>query len=297
MRALFAAGHTVAEVAREVGVDYAFAYDVAKRAGFADTAARRRGVSRGSATRSENVAAPSTKSASWPAVDFDTSTTIVIERMDGGPRLVIEDAELILWEMIRQDAGARAFDARAGQGDPNLIQAEDIRAINQMRARSSPVAWEPVTGPASWLAALDPQQALFEIDDAEWSDRWAYLIEAALTAAAGPKRGIARVTKILHLKRPRLVPVLDSLVVQQMGGRNRSAIEMVDHLRKVGAKNRNGLGTIADALEKLDVHRTQVRILDVLLWASHPASSLVPSLGRWERHLRRGGDRARESPS
>lgn len=43
MRALFAEGKTVVDVASIVEVDYAFAYDVAKRAGYVTTAARRRG--------------------------------------------------------------------------------------------------------------------------------------------------------------------------------------------------------------------------------------------------------------
>jgi len=42
MRALFVEGKTVTEVARTVGVGYPFAYGVAKRAGFAGTAANRR---------------------------------------------------------------------------------------------------------------------------------------------------------------------------------------------------------------------------------------------------------------
>ena len=42
MRALFAAGMSIREVAKTVGVRYSFAYGVAKRAGFADTAATRR---------------------------------------------------------------------------------------------------------------------------------------------------------------------------------------------------------------------------------------------------------------
>lgn len=44
-RALFAEGKTVAEVTRLVpGMGYAFAYGIAKRAGFAETAANRRSV-------------------------------------------------------------------------------------------------------------------------------------------------------------------------------------------------------------------------------------------------------------
>jgi hypothetical protein len=43
MRALFSDGKSVAEVSRSMGVDYAFAYGVAQRAGYVGTAARRRG--------------------------------------------------------------------------------------------------------------------------------------------------------------------------------------------------------------------------------------------------------------
>ena len=42
MRILFDAGYSVADAARVIGVDYAFAYGVAKRAGQAETAAKRR---------------------------------------------------------------------------------------------------------------------------------------------------------------------------------------------------------------------------------------------------------------
>lgn len=41
-RELFAAGKSVADTAREIGIGYAFAYGIAKRAGVAETAANRR---------------------------------------------------------------------------------------------------------------------------------------------------------------------------------------------------------------------------------------------------------------
>lgn len=41
-RAGFAAGKSVSTVAAEIGIGYAFAYGIAKRAGYADTAANRR---------------------------------------------------------------------------------------------------------------------------------------------------------------------------------------------------------------------------------------------------------------
>lgn len=38
------------------------------------------------------------------------------------------------------------------------------------------------------------------------------------TAMKGPRRDVAVITKMLHLKRPSLVPVLGSLVIEQLGG-------------------------------------------------------------------------------
>lgn len=44
MRALFAGGQSVAQVAKDLNVTYGFAFGVAKRAGYAETAANRRAV-------------------------------------------------------------------------------------------------------------------------------------------------------------------------------------------------------------------------------------------------------------
>lgn len=46
MRTLFTEGKSIVEVAATVGVGYAFAYGVAKSAGFAETAATRKSVKR-----------------------------------------------------------------------------------------------------------------------------------------------------------------------------------------------------------------------------------------------------------
>lgn len=216
-------------------------------------------------------------------------TTVIIERMDGGPRLVIEQPEQIVWAFVRNDAGGRQFDARAGQGDPNRIETADILAINQMRSRSASARWEelmPVGTSLPWLEALDQRQHLFDLDERAWiEDGWASRIGLALDSAMGPHRGFARATKMLHLKRPRLLPLIDSLVLDQLGAVGAPAIQIVAHLRREGAKNRVALGVASASLEKVNAYRTPVRILDVLLWASHPAARLGIGLATWERRM------------
>ena len=123
----------------------------------------------------------------------------MVERMDGGPRLVIEDAKAIVETFLRLDAGAKLFDARAGRGDADRIENADIAAINQMRARSRYSAWQdlmPTTGPLHVLAALDAETGLFDIDDRSWqTDGWKDRISRLLETAIGPYRRLAVATK------------------------------------------------------------------------------------------------------
>jgi hypothetical protein len=57
----------------------------------------------------------------------------------------------------------------------------------------------------------------------------------AFEAIRAPYRTQAVATKVLHLKRWRLVPVLDSLVAQQLGASaSTPTITLVEHLRAHG---------------------------------------------------------------
>jgi hypothetical protein len=223
---------------------------------------------------------------------------ISIERMDGGPRLVIEEPGVLALEFFSTDAssvGPEAYDQRAGRGEPNRITTADIRAINQtMRARSPHSAWEPLTTAVDdlpWLAAIGPDWDLIGTSDEAWqaaggADRLA----AAIEASVGPYRRLSVATKVLHLKRPRLFPVLDSLVVDLIGGLAyvpRPA-RLLLHLRQQGRANLATLTAIKAELAAQDqpLERSLVRILDALLWSSHPTAGIAATLGDWEHRVR-----------
>jgi hypothetical protein len=223
---------------------------------------------------------------------------VVIDRMDRGPRLVIEDPAALALDFFSQDAssvGADAYDARAGRGARDRITTDDVRAINQtMRARSPHSAWEMLTTaaePLVWLAAIDPEWDLIAMDDGEWAAAGgADLLAAAIEASVGPYRQLSVASKVLHLKRPRLFPVLDSLVVEQVGGMAyvKQPARLLLHLR---AQGRNNLTALRSVQQELAAHqppytRTLVRVLDALLWATHPTAGLASMLGRWEHVLR-----------
>ena len=62
--------------------------------------------------------------------------------------------------------------------------------------------------------------------------------------------------------------------------------DTLDHLRIVGRANVAALNLIAANLHDVGFARSRVRILDSLLWMSHPATSLARSLPDWEHVIR-----------
>jgi hypothetical protein len=104
-----------------------------------------------------------------------------------------------------------------------------------------------------------------------------------------PGIGLAGATKLLHLKRPRLFPVLDSLVVEVMGinvgddatREQRIAIaqQVAAAIRREGRRNIDALRAIqAEVGDGGRLRLTLVRILDICLWFAHPAAGVPGAL-------------------
>jgi hypothetical protein len=220
--------------------------------------------------------------------------TINIRRMAAGPRLVIHDAESLALDFFHHDPSAApgGFDELAGKGDADRITREDVVAINRtMRARTPHDAWQALTGSLTsheWLQAIDPGWDLLELDDESWTSKVRPSVSAALKQMIAPYRGLSVATKVLHLKRPRLFPVLDSLVLQQLGvTESIDPLTVIDHLRLEGRRNASELEVIRDVTAKAGYDRPLLRLLDVLLWSSHPAAGLAPKLTGWSHEFRR----------
>lgn len=133
------------------------------------------------------------------------------------------------------------------------------------------------------------------MDDGEWSRvGGAERLAEAIEASVGPYRQLSVATKVLHLKRPRLFPVLDSLVIEQIGGlaHVKRPARLLLHLREQGQRNFPALRAAQKylAARHPPYERSLVRILDALLWATHPTAGLASMLGRWEHVLRLRAD-------
>jgi hypothetical protein len=215
-------------------------------------------------------------------------TTLEIARLDGG-LLVLEGGALSEQFFTRDPSsvGEGSYDSLAGKPPRDEIHRSDIEALNRtMRARTPHDRWASITEtPLPWLRAIEPALDLIETNDEQWNTTGGErLVDAALAASVGPGRGVSVATKMLHLKRPRLFPVLDLLVAEMLGARispeappdvrARQATRLVLHLRDQGRHNIRGLREIQTSLTQEKMERTLVRILDAVLWLSHPGAGV-----------------------
>jgi hypothetical protein len=179
------------------------------------------------------------------------------------------------------------YDPVGGLGDPGRITLEDIIAMNStMRSRSKHSLWDEVLADDQiWLRAIPPELDMVEAGDREWTaidgDE---LVAAAIAACIRPGIGLAGATKLLHLKRPRVMPILDQLVAEMMGVRLPSspapearaalARRLATAIRRESRRNVKPLQRIQADLGKRDVVQPLIRIFDAILWFSHPAASV-----------------------
>jgi hypothetical protein len=176
-------------------------------------------------------------------------------------------------------AGANSYDAWVASPDnlPNAFTSGDLTAINTtMRGRSAAKQWSAFTTGADlpWLKEIDPEWDLIAMPDTEWSERGCEgHIRRAMHELTGPYRRAAVVTKLLHIKRPRLIPICDSYVAKIMGKPAYDAdstTSLILAIREVGRANLEALREVASRLAGIGVVRPLVRILDAMLWFDAP---------------------------
>jgi hypothetical protein len=207
--------------------------------------------------------------------------TLRVERLDGD--VLMLDGRGLARAFFAGDASS---DDEAGAlGNPHRIELDDVIAMNRsMRSRSPHRVWEDVAGrDAPWLEALPTDLDLLATGDARWRTLGGdELIAAALAAVVGPGRAPAVATKLLHLKRPRLFPMLDALVAEMLGAsapdlvaagrRAPASAQLVLAVRREGRRNLAALKAIQRELAAGGQRHSLVRIFDAILWVSHPAA-------------------------
>jgi hypothetical protein len=197
------------------------------------------------------------------------------------PDLVVDDPWGLILKFVTADRRYDSYIA-SGASPRNRIVLEDVVAINTtMGARSPHSDWDAVIGRGvlSELKAIDVTWDVFLTPDKIWlaqpiGKRVAKLLDAVM----GKGIGLARATKVLHIKRPHLIPVCDSYVLRLMGMPGQdgaSAAALVEHLRSIRKDLLPTLIGMRDKLFERGHERTLLRIADALIWSSYPDTRLA----------------------
>jgi len=176
----------------------------------------------------------------------------------------------------------------------DMVIPEDIGIINgsNMHMRSPLTAWQAIaTGDRlPWIAALDPGWSTEHLSGGNWFQARDRILDAVSRMIRYRQISVAGATKILHMKRPYLVPILDSYVGNVLGSpkpSNKPAMpdwsaRMLDNLHEILVSNRDALTAIQQRLMARGIFRTPVRILDAVLWSAEPTSKFGHRVKRRE---------------
>lgn len=203
------------------------------------------------------------------------------------PDLVVDDPWELIHTFVNEDRSSRveqSYDSYIASGTSplNRIVLADVVAINKtMGARSPHSDWAAVIrrGLLTELKAIDVKWDLFSTPDEIWSRRpIGERVADLLDAVMGKGIGLARATKVLHIKRPKLIPICDSYVLRLMGlpGENGASVAaLIEHLRSLREELMPTLVDIREKLLERGYDRTLLRIADALIWRSYPDTRLA----------------------
>ena len=205
---------------------------------------------------------------------------LVVRQCDGSHD-VIKDCEQKMAAFCTMDPSYIEYDVDGRLHNPNNITAHQVDAMNRALQTRSPVkVWENhglLVESLEELKAIDTDWDLIAMSDEEWDTnvkgKLAKLYQRVMRANIGASSG----TKVLHLMRPRLVAIADSVVVNYLGVPTQHHVEcaliLAGEVRRIGRDEDNAstLAKVRQHLIKASVIESNVvpsacRIIDALLW-------------------------------
>lgn len=151
--------------------------------------------------------------------------------------------------------------------DPHRITDEDRQLANKIAARMSGKTWAPLIGES--IVQLGDWD-LLNMSDLEWQSRKQVIHEVLSPLLRHPGIGIARLTKALHRKRPRLIPICDNVVQKVLavyaGMEADGIIACMGRFRTIGRKYMPRLKELRELSKQLQAGMTELRILELLYW-------------------------------
>jgi len=169
-------------------------------------------------------------------------------------------------------------------GVNNNITQDDVWAANKLYAmidRYDPTESSRILSSTAipTLLAKVRDRDLSTISESEWiseKENIAQLLRAWLSIRG---IGLAKATKILHLKRPKLIPILDNYVVKFLTGIDMSEVfdkekvlkiglDALDISRRIIRQNLDAFYKLQRGLNDLPIPLTIVRLFDILCWTT-----------------------------
>ena len=165
----------------------------------------------------------------------------------------------------------------------NVIRFADLDAANNLYAmidrydKTESRRILDQSGKLSPLLSEIPNTPIFEFNDDEWTNIKSLVEKLLVKFVSIYGVGIAKATKILHLKRPELFPVLDSYVIQFLTGKNlsssnrdvRLALQSLDTSKQLIQTQINEFKQLQNTVNDLPIPLTVVRLFDILCWSTY----------------------------
>lgn len=163
----------------------------------------------------------------------------------------------------------------------NKVTTHDIDAANELYAminRYEPTEGSRILEATHLQSALDavPDVDLMDLDDEAWQNLMPNVRTLLGQFLSIRGVGLAKATKILHLKRPHVFPVLDSFVFKFLSGSNPDAedkkrlveqgIQVLNSAREDLRRNGAAFRSLGERLADLPIQLTPVRMYDILCW-------------------------------
>ena len=179
---------------------------------------------------------------------------------------------------VYRDIGYRGgYDDHHNVSD--IVSREDIEAANNLYAYLDSLDRERIlrNPRIPSLLATVKDVDLGSLTDEDWEGVKALVSPLFSEFLSIPNVKLAKATKILHLKRPHLFPILDSFVVKFLSGNDTTNLYSVDEWLQIGlsaletvradiVRNRDAFGELQGRLSDLPSPLTIVRLYDILCW-------------------------------
>ena len=165
----------------------------------------------------------------------------------------------------------------------DVVSKDDVDAANELYAmidrydKNESNRLLRRTDSISGSLSVIPNVPLYTLNDEEWDNLQGDIRDLFLKFLLIHGFGLAKTTKILHLKRPEVFPVLDSLVVKFLLGaqlgfdRDRDiklGLNALDKMRNIIIDNLDEFVALKNSLSDLHIPLTITRLFDILCWST-----------------------------